>query len=302
VTDDRRPAPLFGIGIYPAAADRRRAFELARLVDESGLDFVTVQDHPYIPEFLDTWTLLTALGTTTRRVRLLTSVVPLPLRPPAVLAKAAASLDILTDGRVELGLGTGAFWDGIASYGGPRRAPGEAVDALAEAIQVIRALWQEPNGAEETASFAGTYYRLERARLGPVPAHPIGIWLGAIGPRMLRLTGRAADGWVISSPRYPPDQIPAMQGQIDEAARRASRAPTAIRRLYNLSGAILAPGDPVTRPARPGIIVGSVGEWAEEIVRYYRDLRLDTFIYMPAVRDDDRQYRRFAEEVVPALS
>ena len=180
MSQDRRPTPLFGIGIYPAAADRQRAFELARLADESGLDFVTVQDHPYIPEFLDTWTLLTALSSATRRVRLLTSVVQLPLRPPAVLAKAAAPLDILTDGRVELGLGAGAFWDGIASYGGPRRAPGEAVDALAEAIEVIRALWQQPNGIDQTAGFVGTYYQLENARRGPAPAHPIGIWLGAI--------------------------------------------------------------------------------------------------------------------------
>ncbi len=65
----------------------------------------------------------------------------LPLRPPAVLAKAAASIDVLSNGRFELGLGAGAFWDAIEAMGGPRRSPGGAVDALAEAIEIIRRAW-----------------------------------------------------------------------------------------------------------------------------------------------------------------
>src|SRR5690606_32092154 len=139
----------------------------------------------------------------TGRVRIFPSVANLPLRPPAVLARAAASLDLLSGGRVELGLGAGTFWDAIAAMGGPRRAPRDAVDALAEAIEVIRALWTPGRGVR----FDGAHYRLAGAKPGPVPAHRIGIWLGALKPRMLRLTGRTADGLVVSSPYVPPERL-----------------------------------------------------------------------------------------------
>ena len=109
------------------------------------------------------------------------NVANLPLRPPAVLARSVASLDILSGGRVELGLGAGAFWDAIEAIGGPRRTPREAVDALEEAIGVIRALWTPGR----TPRIDGEHYRLHGAKPGPFPVHPVGIWLGAYKPRML---------------------------------------------------------------------------------------------------------------------
>src|SRR6476646_9238144 len=132
--------PLFGVGIYPSLSGLDTAVRLAQFADEAGFDFISVQDHPYNAEFLDTWTLLATLGNMTERVRLLTNVSPVPLRPPAMLAKAAATLDILTQGRVELGLGAGGFWEAITGYGGPPREPGEAVEAVEEAIHVMRLL------------------------------------------------------------------------------------------------------------------------------------------------------------------
>ena len=136
-------------------------------------------------------------------MKLFPDVATLPLRPPSVLARAAASLDLLSDGRVELGLGAGAFPKGVASMGGPARTPGEAVDALDEAIQLIRALW----APGERISFTGKHYSLVNAQPGPVPPHPIGIFLGSYKPRMLRLTGRLADGWVPTSSYASPSEI-----------------------------------------------------------------------------------------------
>lgn len=95
----------FGYFLIPNAADPVLA--TAQEVERRGLDYIGIQDHPYQRRFLDTWTLLSAIAATTTRVGLFPDVACLPLRPPAVLAKAAASLDVLSGGRFELGLGAG---------------------------------------------------------------------------------------------------------------------------------------------------------------------------------------------------
>jgi alkanesulfonate monooxygenase SsuD/methylene tetrahydromethanopterin reductase-like flavin-dependent oxidoreductase (luciferase family) len=295
-----QPAPLFGISIHPGAADVRREIALAQDADAAGLDFISIQDHPYKGDFLETWTLLATLGAWTERIRLLPNVANLALRPPAMLAKAAATLDILMNGRVELGLGTGAFWDAIASYGGPRRTPGEAVGALAEAIPLMRLIWQ-PFVPGEKVSFTGRHYQLNGAEPGPAPAHPIPIWVGALGPRLLNATGRLADGWIISSPRYPAETLAPMHEKIDAGAREAGRDPTAIRRWYNIAGEIVPPGQRATTTARPGITVGSVGDWVAEIMRYYRQYRMDTFVFRTTTQENAQQAQLFAAEVVPAV-
>ncbi len=113
----------FGYFLIPNAADP--LIQLARQAERLGLDYVAVQDHPYQRRFVDTWTLLSMIAASTSRIGLFPDVANLPLRPPAVLAKAAASLDLLSGGRFDLGLGAGGFWDAIEAYGGPRRSPGE---------------------------------------------------------------------------------------------------------------------------------------------------------------------------------
>lgn len=209
--------PRFGFFPPPDAEAAAETLRLCALADELGLDVLGLQDHPYQARHLDAWTLLSVIAARTSRIGLFLDVADLPLRPPAVLAKATASLDVLTGGRVELGLGAGAFWDAIEAFDGPRRTPGEAVAALTEAIEVCRLLWS----GERTVSFPGEFYSLAGAHPGTRPAHPIGIWLGAIGPRMLTLTGRVADGWVPSSPYVPPAELAAANARIDEAATAA---------------------------------------------------------------------------------
>jgi alkanesulfonate monooxygenase SsuD/methylene tetrahydromethanopterin reductase-like flavin-dependent oxidoreductase (luciferase family) len=291
--------PIFGININPNSGGVQLAFDLAHFADQAAIDMIGIQDHPYNGGFLDTWTLLSALGAVTSNVRFFPNVANLPLRPPAMLAKAAATLDIITNGRVELGLGAGGFWQAIASYGGPQRTPAEAVQSLEEAIQVMRLIWGT-DGNEQPVSFAGKFYRLVDAQPGPRPPHPIGIWLGALKPRMLRLVGRMADGWSVSLSYVLPEQIPDMQRLIDEAAAEANREPGSIRRNYNLGGMILSPSQSNLRARRPGILFGLPTVWVETLVRFYTELGMDAFNFWPVAGNEQEQVRLFAEEVVPA--
>src|SRR5919199_3984190 len=231
--DLRRPL-AFGGNVDPTASDPAWPFQLAQAIDAAGLEFIGIQDHPYNLAFLDTWTLLATLTQATQRVRFFPNVANLPLRPPVMLAKAAASLDLLSGGRIEMGLGAGYFWDAVVAMGGPRRSPGEAVRATGDAIRVMRLVWSE----ERSLRFDGEFYPLRGMRPGPRPVHEIGIWVGAYGPRMLRLIGRLADGWVPSLGYSSPEKLPKMQERIDEAAAGAGRKPGEIRRAYNIGGRI----------------------------------------------------------------
>lgn len=274
----------FGYFLIPNADSP--LLSIAQEVERRGLDYIAIQDHPYQRRFVDTWTLLSMIAATTSHIGLFPDVANLPLRPPAVMAKAAASIDLLSGGRFELGLGAGSFWDAIEAYGGPRRNPGAALEALAEAIEVIRKVWS----GERNLRFEGQHYRLRGAHSGPVPAHPIGIWLGVLGPRALKLAGRMADGWVPSF-RGDLNKIATMTRQLDDAALEAGRDPASIRRILNVNGVI-------TDGASKGMLQGPVDQWVEELTNLATIHRFDTFIFWA---EGDGQLAKFAEEVVPAV-
>lgn len=280
---------IFGTFVTPAADPVHGAVDLAVVADRAGLDLVTFQDHPYQPAFHDTWTLLAYAAARTERVRLAGNVLNLPLRQPAVLARAAASLDRLTGGRVELGLGAGGFWDAIVAMGGPRRSPGEAVTALEEAIDVIRQVWDADSRGGVRVE--GEHYRVRGAKRGPAPAHDIGIWVGAYGPRMLRLTGRLGDGWLPSLGylKGGPADLDRMNEQIDEGAAAAGREPAAVRRLLNISGAFL--------PAGRALLKGPAEQWAEDLAGLTLEHGVSGFVL---AADDAATTERFAREVAPA--
>jgi alkanesulfonate monooxygenase SsuD/methylene tetrahydromethanopterin reductase-like flavin-dependent oxidoreductase (luciferase family) len=278
----------FGSFISPASADAEQTVSLAVLSEQVGLDLVTFQDHPYQPAFLDTWTLLSYVAARTSRVHLAANVTNLPLRPPAVLARSVASLDLLSGGRVELGLGAGAFWDAIEAMGGRRLSPGQARQALAEAISVIRQTWDTSQHGGVRVD--GEFYPVKGAKRGPAPAHGVGIWLGAYKPRMLALTGQAADGWLPSLSYLQPGDLGAGNKIIDEEAERAGRPPAAIRRLLNIGGQF----SPVSR----GPLDGPPDQWAEELAGLALSDGISTFI---VAADDPGTLRRFATEVAPAV-
>lgn len=278
----------FGTFVTPSAEAQEVVVRLAELAEEAGLDLVSYQDHPYQSRFLDTWTLLSYVAARTNRVKLAPNVVNLPLRPPAVLARAAASLDLLSGGRVELGLGAGAFWDAIEAMGGERLKPWESVAALEEAIGLMRALWDTE--ARGGVRFEGERYRVRGAARGPAPAHRIGLWIGAYKPRMLGLTGRLGDGWLPSVPYLAEADIAAGNAAIDEAAAAAGRDPREVRRLLNVSGA--------WSDGAAGPLSGSPERQAEELARLALEQGISGFF---AVADDPRSIQAFAAEVAPAV-
>ncbi|WP_426564136.1 LLM class flavin-dependent oxidoreductase [Angustibacter sp. McL0619] len=278
---------VFGTFLTPLAARAQRVVDLAVLTEQVGLDLVTLQDHPYQAKFADTWTLLSVIAAHTSRVRLSPNVANVPLRPPFVLAKSAATLDLLSGGRVELGLGSGGFREAIAAIGGPTLTAAQGVDALVEAIQVIRAVWDENAGS---IRLDGEHYQLKGAHPGPAPSHRIEIWLGAYKPRMLALTGALADGWLPTASYAAPETLPAMNAAIDEAAESAGREPAAVRRLYNISGSFVGDGSE--------FLQGPPSVWVEQLADLTLAEGMSTYILGS---DDADTIRRFAAEVVPGV-
>lgn len=278
----------FGTFITPSNKAPDAVVALAQRSEALGYDLVTFQDHPYQAAFLDTWTLLSWVAAQTERVQLSANVLNLPLRLPSVLARSAASLDLLSKGRVNLGLGAGAFWDAIEAMGGRRLSAGQAVDALSEAIDIIRGVWDA--GAGPSLKVTGEYYRVYGMKRGPAPYHYIPIWLGAYKPRMLRLTGQKADGWLPSYSYMKPGDLKSSNQIIDEAALEAGREPREIRRLLNISGQFST--------SRSGFLTGTSQQWVDDLLPMILEDGVGTLILGT---DDSRTMEQFAGEVAPAL-
>jgi alkanesulfonate monooxygenase SsuD/methylene tetrahydromethanopterin reductase-like flavin-dependent oxidoreductase (luciferase family) len=291
-----RNQPLFGANIDPTVSDPQEPFRRARIADENGLDLITIQDHVYNRNHLETWTLLSALASVTSHVRLGTNVLTTPLRPPAVLAKMAATLDAISGGRVELGIGAGAFEAGIAAFGGETGSSSDRFQAFKESLEIIKGLLESEG---RSFSYAGEHYQVKGARFGPVPAHPIRIWTGAVGPSMLKLTGRLAGGLLISNSYVPVNKLDWVNNLLDEGAAEAGRPPHEIRRGYNLMGVLELDEKHFERKEEQ--VHGPVQRWVDEIVSLHKNHRQDTFIFWPVAGDEARQLEVFAREVVPLV-
>jgi hypothetical protein len=215
-------------------------------------------------------------------------VLNLPLRPPVVLARAAASLDLLSGGRFEMAIGAGGFWDAIESVGGPRRRPRQAVQALSEAVDIFRAVWD--TSQRGGIRLAGEIYSVVGAKRGPEPAHDIPIWVGALRPRMLRLIGEKADGWLPSLPYLREGDLARGNQVIDDAAVAAGRDPREIRRLLNIHGAFTT--------ASNGFLQGPSERWVEDLLPLVLEQGVSSFILMA---DDPTTIQRWGGDVAPAL-
>ena len=262
---------------------------LAQLAERLGFDFVSSVDHPEgTSPTHETWTMLTWVAAATSRIKIATRVLGVPYRPPAMVAKMAETFHRLSDGRLILGLGGGGSDKEFRAFGLGVPTPGEKVDGLAEAVAIVRGLWQE-----RQFSFEGKLYRTEAADIEPKPETPIAVWLGTYGPRALRLTGHVADGWIPSLGYVSEEAIVPLVQRVVEAAVAAGRDPDEIERVYNLEVRFDEPaGDPAA-------VTGSSEEVVERLLRL-AGLGFTGFNFITGA-DAAEQAERLAAEVLPAL-
>jgi alkanesulfonate monooxygenase SsuD/methylene tetrahydromethanopterin reductase-like flavin-dependent oxidoreductase (luciferase family) len=283
---------LYGVALSASPRRFDRLIESARLAEDLGADLITVSDHPYIPTELETFTLLGLLAGRTERVLLSPNVAPLTLRPPAMLAKAAATLQFVTGGRFVLGLGVGGPYEMTTGFGGAWPRLGQAVDALDEAVPLIRRLW-----GPEPVDHDGAFFHYEQAGAGPPPKPAVPIWVGSFKPRMLAVTGRHADGWLPTNAYLDLAEVPDMHRRIDEAAVAAGRDPSRITRVFNVMGTI---SDRVTE-RNDTLLNGSATHWVNALLDYRERLGFDSFVFWPVQGDVREQIRLFFEHVRPRL-
>jgi alkanesulfonate monooxygenase SsuD/methylene tetrahydromethanopterin reductase-like flavin-dependent oxidoreductase (luciferase family) len=279
---------VFGTFLSPHYDRPDEVIGLAKVTEQAGLDLVTFEDHPYELALLESWTLLTLAATETQRVKVCANIVELPLRMPSVLARSTASLDLLSGGRLELGLGADAYWDAIEAIRDFRKSAAQAAAAMSESIEIIRAVWHD--GGHGHVFFDGAKYRVDEIEPGPEPAHEMHIWVGARERRMLRVTAEKADGWLASLFRRSEANLVGGNAVIDQAAAAAGRDPREIRRLVNIRGAF--------SPSRHGFLNGTPADWVEDLLPFAIKHGFATF---GLATDDPEQIETYAQEVVPAL-
>ena len=203
-----------------------------RIADEAGFDHCWCMDHFATPgsrddgPIFEAWALLAAMAAATSRTRVGCAVTGNTYRHPAVLAKAAVTVDHLSGGRLEFGIGAGWAENEHTMLGLPFGTAGDRADRLEEACQVIRSLW-----TQERASFAGQHYQLTGAVAEPKPVqqpHPP-IWIGGAGRRRtLRIAAQYASVW--NAPGGSPEEVAELSGVLDRHCTDIGRDPSEIRR------------------------------------------------------------------------
>jgi alkanesulfonate monooxygenase SsuD/methylene tetrahydromethanopterin reductase-like flavin-dependent oxidoreductase (luciferase family) len=280
---------LFGVDVPSAIVGRADPIATAGAAEALGFDFVSVNDHVMGEAArFESWTLLSWIAASTSRIRLASRVLGVPYRFPALVAKMAESFDRLSDGRFILGLGAGSGEAEFSAMGIPASSLRERVDGLEDAIEIIHGLWEA-----DYFTYNGRQHQVRNALLRPRPQHRIPIWLGAVGPRGLELTGRLADGWIPSLEYAPPERAGSMIQRITSAAERAGRDPSTIQRIYNVGVGFEPDHD-------ESVIVGSPDAIVERLGAFL-DLGFTGFNFIVPSADREITVERLAEEVVPAL-
>jgi len=271
-------------------------------LEQLGIEVAAIADHfvdwtnPPSPWF-ESWTALTGLAAATKTIRLTTAVTQIPLRNPAMFARQALTLDHISNGRIEVGLGTGITVDPSCDMIGiPNWEPRERVARLAEYVEIVDRLLRD-----EVTTFEGEFYQIDGAYMNPrpvqMPRPPI--MVGALGPVMMRHAARSADSWNSLSFHA------SFEDQIDETRRRADlmdgycaelgREPATLRRSYLMF-------DATARPRGGSIDYYDSTDRFEEMANRIVDLGMDELgLYYPLDARQVPVFERIATDVLPRL-
>jgi alkanesulfonate monooxygenase SsuD/methylene tetrahydromethanopterin reductase-like flavin-dependent oxidoreductase (luciferase family) len=220
-------------------------------------------------------------------------------RNPALVVKMSATLSFMSGGRYVLGIGAGGDEREHLAYGYDFPEGGARVDALDEALTIIRAMW-----TQERVTFEGTHYRVIDARCEPGPAPPPPIAVGAFGPRMLRLTARHADWWNVSSTSIA--RYRELVDGLERACAETGRDPATLRRVWS-GGCACAPTEAeVAKLAGDRLQVGEdlVGTPAQVIeqMQPFVELGVDCFLLDCGGFPLLTTVETLVDEVIPVLN
>ncbi|AQT82784.1 5,10-methylene tetrahydromethanopterin reductase [Mycolicibacterium litorale] len=289
------PPVWFGLGLEPGLADASRILSRARDADAAGLDVVSICDHPDNAGQVDAYAALGMVLGATRRISGVVNLTNIGIRSAPLLARTVAGLSAVSGGRVALGVGAGSLWDELARLGVTPRSPAESVQAMAEAITVVRAL----TGGGPPVDFDGDFYRLRAAVPSVQPTPPI--WTGSQGRRSLAVTGRLADGWI---PAHAADWrspfVARARPLIDQAAVEAGRDPSAVVTIYNVGGQITERPVSMPRDEHGRWIGGSMQQWIDELTSAAIEFGASGIIYLPNGQPEPA-IQRWLHDVVPAV-
>lgn len=278
-------------------ADANIAVEQAKYAEKLGYDGILMQDHAYLGRFAETTTLLAAIGAVTERITFGANVLTAPFRLPALLAKEIATLDVISGGRAELGLGVGANVDGIAAMGGPTFADkSEMFKSYRDALHIIRGLWESDG---KPYSYDGDVQSVQDVDFGPTPTRRIPIMTGAMGPQSLKLTAELADGISVSSRYVPMEKLPWFREQLDAGAAAFERDAAELFINYNVMGYIHNEASNA-RPRNEGVYWGDIDWWTERL-NTIKEMGVSQFTFWPVHGDKNEQLRTFIEEVAPTV-
>jgi alkanesulfonate monooxygenase SsuD/methylene tetrahydromethanopterin reductase-like flavin-dependent oxidoreductase (luciferase family) len=281
---------LFGLNLSISAAPGADPVADAVEAEGLGFDFVSANDHPNGDDPThELWTLLTWVAAATSRIKVASRVIGAPYRNPAMLAKMAATLSEFSGGRLILGLGGGSSDEGMTAFGIESITPRAKMDALEDALRIIRGLWTTPS-----FTYHGAIHSVSAADVEPKPSSPIPIWLGTFGQRGLSLAGRLADGWIPSLGMAPPERAQPMRDHVMEEARTAGRRPDDVTCVYNIQFRI---GE---REPDPLIVSGTVDEVTRRLLGFI-ELGFSSMNFMPVGPEEGEQRERLAEDVLPSL-
>jgi len=230
----------FGVVLHVSAsyASWDTFWKIAKEAERLGYDSVWVSDHFMSPEgrplALEAWTILSALAVSTNNIRLGTYVLCNQFRHPSMLAKMASTLDHISHGRLELGVGAGWFRKEHLAFGFDWSKHSKRVERLKESIEIVKKLWMESH-----VSYVGKHFQLKDATLEPKPLqkpHP-SIWVGGNSRAIMQLVAQVGDGWIPVLPK--PKQLTEGVSWIKEEMKRVGREPRRLQVAYGGSGCLV---------------------------------------------------------------